>query len=190
VKAPPPELPLEFGGVERFKRGVPGETRWENPARAFCLPMICNSRCAGLRKNPRFTLAAVLSSGRSGMLEPSTAIFKRDLQRGWLLRFLTRIKDAWVTPSAISGTLTRRGQSEGDEGFFRGGCLAIPILRDYLEAEPRLSTRALFANCEIDCRLRLRRQTTAIFAAKLRHARTTFELYGGWPSADSGRGPL
>ncbi len=77
---------LEFGGIERFKEEC-RETHWEN--RLELLLHDLQFALRGLRKNPRFTLAAVLALALG--IGASTAIFSV-IYNALVAPFLTKIK--------------------------------------------------------------------------------------------------
>src|SRR5580693_3498818 len=112
---------LEFGGVERFKEEC-REARWEN--RLELLLHDLQFALRGLRKNPRFALAAILALALG--IGASTAMFSviynalvapfpyKD--QGRLVTFLIRDLD----------------HLRGGEGDFRG-LMSYSEMRDYLE---------------------------------------------------------
>jgi putative ABC transport system permease protein len=127
---------LEFGGVERFKEEC-RETRWEN--RIELLLHDLQFALRGLRKNPRFTLAAVLALALG--IGASTAIFSV-IYNALVAPFPYKDQGRLVTLRVHD--LDQRGDGEGD---FRG-LMSYPELKDYLEQNHVFD--ALIANCEID----------------------------------------
>src|SRR5580692_6017611 len=112
---------LEFGGVERFKEEC-RETRWEN--RVELLLHDFQFAMRGLRKNPRFTLAAVLALALG--IGASTAIFSV-IYNALVAPFPYKDQGRLVTLRVHD--LDQRGDGEGD---FRG-LMGYPELKDYLE---------------------------------------------------------
>ena len=127
---------LEFGNVEGIKEEC-REARWEN--RLELLLHDVQFALRGLRKNPRFALAAILALALG--IGASTAMF-------------SVIYNALVAPfpykdqgRLITLRILDLDQREGGEGIFRG-MLSYPELHDYLEQNRVFD--GFIANCEID----------------------------------------
>jgi putative ABC transport system permease protein len=127
---------LEFGGVERFKEEC-REARWENHLELLLHDFQFALR--GLRKNPRFTLVAILALALG--IGASTAIFSV-IYNALVAPFPYKDQGRLVTVRFHD--LDRRGGGEGD---FRG-VLSYPEFRDYLEQNRVFD--GFIANCEID----------------------------------------
>src|SRR5580704_11458427 len=130
---------LEFGGVERFKEEC-RETRWENWVELLLHDLQFALR--GLRKNPRFTLAAILALALG--IGASTAIFSV-IYNALVAPFPYKDQGRLITLRIHD--LDQRGGGEGSEGFFRG-MLNYSELHDYMEQNRVFD--AFIANCEID----------------------------------------
>src|SRR5580704_3362775 len=127
---------LEFGSVERFKEEC-REARWENRLELLLHDLQFAFR--GLRKNPRFTLAALLALALG--IGASTAMFSV-IYNALVVPFPYRDQGRLVTLR-----IHDLDQREGGESFFRG-MLSDPELHDYMEQNRVFD--AFIANCEID----------------------------------------
>ena len=130
---------LEFGSVEGFKEEC-REARWENRVELWLHDMQFALR--GLRKNPRFTLAAILALALG--IGASTAIFSV-IYNALVAPFPYKDQGRLITLRIHD--LDQRGGGEGGEGFFRG-MLNYSELHDYMEQNRVFD--AFIANCEID----------------------------------------
>jgi putative ABC transport system permease protein len=163
---------LEFGGVERFKEEC-RETRWENRLELLLHDLQYAFR--GLRKNPRFTLAAILALALG--IGASTAMF-------------SVIYNALVAPFPYKDqgrliTLRVRDLDQrGGEGDFRG-LVSYPELRDYQEQNHVFD--GVIGNCEIDV-VYDSGDNNSYFAANY-VTPGTFELYGVAPLLGRGLEP-
>jgi putative ABC transport system permease protein len=164
---------LEFGGVERFKEEC-RETRWEN--RLELLLHDLQFALRGLRKNPRFTLAAVLALALG--IGASTAIFSV-IYNALVAPFPYKDQGRLVTLRVHD--LDQRGDGEGD---FRG-LMSYPELKDYLEQNHVFD--ALIANCEIDVVYDSGDNNNYLSANYVTPG--TFELYGVAPLLGRGLEP-
>ena len=164
---------LEFGGVERFKEEC-RETRWEN--RIELLLHDLQFALRGLRKNPRFTLAAVLALALG--IGASTAIFSV-IYNALVAPFPYKDQGRLVTLRVRD--LDQRGDGEGD---FRG-LMSYPELKDYLEQNHVFD--GLIANCEIDVVYDSGDNNSYLSANYLTPG--TFELYGVAPLLGRGLEP-
>jgi predicted permease len=167
---------LEFGGVERFKEEC-RETRWENRLELLLHDLQFAFR--GLRKNPRFTLAAILALALG--IGASTAMFSV-IYNALVAPFPYKDQGRLVTFRFRD--LDQRGQSESDEGFFRG-LMSYPEMRDYMEQNRVFD--AVIANCEIDV-VYDSGDDNAFLAANY-VTPGTFELYGVAPLIGRGLEP-
>jgi putative ABC transport system permease protein len=164
---------LEFGGVERFKEEC-RETRWEN--RLELLLHDLQFALRGLRKNPRFTLAAVLALALG--IGASTAIFSV-IYNALVAPFPYKDQGRLITLRIRD--LDQRGDGEGD---FRG-LMSYPELNDYLEQNHVFN--ALIANCEIDVVYDSGDSNSYLSANYVTPG--TFELYGVAPLLGRGLEP-
>src|SRR5580692_8814008 len=162
---------LEFGGVERFKEEC-REARWENRLELLLHDLQFAFR--GLRKNPRFTFAALLALALG--IGASTAMFSV-LYNALVAPFPYRDQGRLVT-----FRIRDLDQRAGGEGFFRG-MLSYPELDDYLEQNRVFD--ALIANCEIDVVYDSGENNSFLAANYVTPG--TFELFGVAPLL--GRGP-
>jgi putative ABC transport system permease protein len=126
---------LEFGSVEGFKEEC-REARWEN--RLELLLHDIQFAFRGLRKNPRFTLVAILALALG--IGASTAMF-------------SVIYNALVAPFPYKDqgrlvTLRIRDLDQRGNGEDFRGLLSYSELRDYMEQNRVFD--GLIANCEID----------------------------------------
>jgi predicted permease len=164
---------LEFGSVEGFKEEC-REARWEN--RLELLFHDIQFALRGLRKNPRFALAAILALAMG--IGASTAMF-------------SVIYNALVAPfpykdqgRLITLRILDLDQREGGEGIFRG-MLNYPELRDYLEQNHVFD--AFIANCEIDVVYDSGENNSFLAANYVTPG--TFELFGVTPLLGRGLEP-
>jgi putative ABC transport system permease protein len=127
---------LEFGSVEGFKEEC-REARWEN--RLELLLHDIQFAFRGLRKNPRFTLAAILALALG--IGASTAIFSV-IYNALVAPFPYKDQGRLITLRVDD--LDSRGDGEGNVR----GLLSYPELHDYMEQNRVFD--ALIANCEID----------------------------------------
>lgn len=164
---------LEFGGVERFKEEC-REARWEN--RLELLMHDFQYAFRGLRKNPRFTLAAILALALG--IGASTAMFSV-MYNALVAPFPYKDQGRLVTLRVRD--LDHRGDGEGD---FRG-LLSYPELHDYLEQNRVFD--ALIANCEIDVVYDSGDNNSYLAANFVTPG--TFELYGVAPLLGRGLEP-
>jgi len=130
---------LEFGSIEGFKEEC-REALWEN--RLELLFHDIQFALRGLRKNPRFALAAILALALG--IGASTAIFSV-IYNALVAPFPYKDQGRLITLRIRD--LDRRGGGEGGEDFFRG-MFSFPELRDYMEQNRVFD--AFIANCEID----------------------------------------
>jgi putative ABC transport system permease protein len=130
---------LEFGSLEGFKEEC-REARWENRLELWLHDVQFALR--GLRKNPRFALAAILALALG--IGASTAIFSV-IYNALVAPFPYKDQGRLITLRIHD--LDHRGGGEGDDGFFRG-MLSYPELYDYMEQNRVFD--AFIANCEID----------------------------------------
>lgn len=164
---------LEFGGIERFKEEC-RETRWEN--RIELLLHDLQFALRGLRKNPRFTLAAVLALALG--IGASTAIFSV-IYNALVAPFPYKDQGRLVTLRVHD--LDHRGDGEGD---FRG-LMSYPELKDYLEQNHVFD--GFIANCEIDVVYDSGDNNSYLAANYVTPG--TFELYGVAPLLGRGLEP-
>ncbi len=164
---------LEFGSVEGFKEEC-REARWEN--RLELLLHDIQFALRGLRKNPRFALAAILALALG--IGASTAMF-------------SVIYNALVAPfpykdqgRLVTFRIRDLDQREGGEGFFRG-MLGYPELRDYLEQNHVFD--GFIANCEIDVVYDSGENNSYLAANYVTPG--TFELFGVTPLLGRGLEP-
>jgi putative ABC transport system permease protein len=127
---------LEFGGVELYKEEC-RETRWENRLE-LCLHDL-QYAWRGLRKNPRFTLAAILALALG--IGASTAIFSV-IYNALVAPFPYKDQGRLVTLRFYD-----REARGGVEDAYRG-LLSYPELQDYKEQNHVFD--AVIANCEAD----------------------------------------
>ncbi len=130
---------LEFGSLEGFKEEC-REARWENRLELWLHDMQFALR--GLRKSPRFSLAAILALALG--IGASTAIFSV-IYNALVAPFPYKDQGRLITLRIRD--LDHRGGGEGDGDFFRG-MFGFPELRDYMEQNRVFD--AFIANCEID----------------------------------------
>src|SRR5579864_3646543 len=130
---------LAFGSVEGFKEEC-RETRWENRLELWLLDLQFALR--GLRKNPRFALAAILALALG--IGASTAIFSV-IYNALVAPFPYKDQGRLITLRIRD--LDQHGGGERGEGFFRG-MFSFPELRDYMQQNRVFD--AFIANCEID----------------------------------------
>jgi len=130
---------LEFGSLEGFKEEC-REARWEN--RLELLLHDVQFALRGLRKNPRFALAAILALALG--IGASTAIFSV-IYNALVAPFPYKDQGRLITFQIHD--FDHRGGGEGDDGFFRS-MLSYPELHDYMEQNRVFD--AFIANCEID----------------------------------------
>ena len=164
---------LEFGGVERFKEEC-RETRWENRLELLLHDLQFAFR--GLRKNPRFALAAILALALG--IGASTAMF-------------SVIYNALVAPfpykdqrRLVTFRIRDLDQLSAGDGDFRG-LMSYPEMRDYLEQNRVFD--AVIANCEIDV-VYDSGDDNAFFSGNY-VTPGTFELYGVAPLIGRGLEP-
>jgi putative ABC transport system permease protein len=167
---------LEFGSVEGFKEEC-REARWENRLELVLHDIQFALR--GLRKNPRFALAAILALALG--IGASTAMFSV-IYNALVAPFPYKDQGRLVTLRFRD--LDQRGQSEGDEDFFRG-MLSYPELRDYMEQNRVFD--GFIANCEIDVVYDSGDNNSYLAANYVTPG--TFELYGVAPLIGRGLEP-
>src|SRR5580704_11175423 len=127
---------LEFGSVEGFKEEC-REARWEN--RLELLLHDIQFAFRGLRKNPRFTLVAILALALG--IGASTAMFSV-IYNALVAPFPYKDQGRLITLRVLD--LDQRGDGEGNIR----GLLSYPELHDYMEQNRVFD--GLIANCEID----------------------------------------
>jgi putative ABC transport system permease protein len=164
---------LEFGSVEGFKEEC-RETRWEN--RLELLLHDLQFALRGLRKNRRFSLAAILALALG--IGASTAMFSV-IYNALVAPFPYKDQERLVTLR-----IRDLDQREGGEGFFRG-MLSYPELHDYREQNRVFD--AFIANCEIDVVYDSGENNTYLAANYVTPG--TFELFGVAPLLGRGLEP-
>src|ERR1700722_7119735 len=164
---------LEFGSVEGFKEEC-REARWEN--RLELLLHDIQFAFRGLRKNPRFTLVAILALALG--IGASTAMFSV-IYNALVAPFPYRDQGRLVTLRIHD--LDQRGNGEGD---FRG-LLSYPELHDYMEQNRVFD--GLIANCEIDVVYDSGENNSYLAANYVTPG--TFELFGVAPLLGRGLEP-
>ena len=164
---------LEFGGVERFKEEC-REARWENRLELLLHDLQFAFR--GLRKNPRFTVAAILALALG--IGASTAMFSV-IYNALVAPFPYKDQGRLVTLRIRD--LDRLPAGEDDVR----GTLSYPELRDY--AEQNHVFDGVIANCETDV-VYDSGDSNAFLAANY-VTPGTFELYGVAPLVGRGLEP-
>jgi putative ABC transport system permease protein len=164
---------LEFGSVEGFKEEC-REARWEN--RIELLLHDIQFAVRGLRKSPRFSLAAILALALG--IGASTAIFSV-IYNALVAPFPYQDQGRLVTLRIQD--LDHRGDGEG---FFRG-VFSYAELQDYLEQNRVFD--ALIANCEIDVVYDSGENNSYLAANYVTPG--TFELFGVAPLLGRGLEP-
>jgi putative ABC transport system permease protein len=167
---------LEFGSVEGFKEEC-REARWENRLELWLHDMQFALR--GLRKNPRFTLAAILALALG--IGASTAIFSV-IYNALVAPFPYKDQGRLITLRIHD--LDQRGGGEGSEGYLRG-MLSYPELHDYMEQNRVFD--AFIANCEIDVVYDSGENNSYLSANYVTSG--TFELFGVAPLLGRGLEP-
>jgi len=166
---------MEFGGVERFKEEC-REARWENHLELFYRDL--KSTLRGLRKDPRFTIVAVMALALG--IGASTAMFSV-LYNALVAPFPYKDQGRLVTMRIRD--LDRRGGSE-DDGDFRG-LLSYRELMEYKQQNRVFD--GLIANCEIDVVYDSGANNSYMAANYVTPG--TFELYGVAPLIGRGLEP-
>jgi putative ABC transport system permease protein len=167
---------LEFGSVEGFKEEC-REARWEN--RLELLLHDVQFALRGLRKNPRFALAAILALALG--IGASTAMFSV-IYNALVAPFPYKDQGRLITLRIRD--LDHRDGGEDGEGFFRG-MLSYPELYDYLEQNRVFD--GFIANCEIDVVYDSGENNSYLAANYVTPG--TFELYGVSPLLGRGLEP-
>src|SRR6266436_1402364 len=163
---------LEFGGVERFKEEC-REARWENHLELLFHDFQFAFR--GLRKNPRFTVVAILALALG--IGASTAMFSV-IYNALVAPFPYTDQGRLITLRVYD--LDQRG---GGEGF--RGLLSYPELRDYMEQNRVFD--GFIANCEIDVVYDSGENNSYLAANYVTPG--TFELFGVAPLLGRGLRP-
>ncbi|MGA2097640.1 MAG: ABC transporter permease [Candidatus Acidiferrum sp.] len=167
---------LEFGGVERFKEEC-REARWENHLELLYRDL--QSTLRGLRKDPRFTIVAVMALALG--IGASTAMFSV-LYNALVAPFPYKDQGRLVTLRIRD--LDRRGSSE-DDGDFRG----LMRYRELLEYKQQNHVfDALVANCEFDVVYDSGGNNSFMAANYVTPG--TFEMYGVEPLIGRGLEPV
>ena len=167
---------LEFGSVEGFKEEC-REARWENRLELLLYDLQFALR--GLRKNPRFALAAILALALG--IGASTAMFSV-IYNALVAPFPYKDQGRLITLRIRD--LDHREGGEGEEGFFRG-MFSFPELRDYLEQNRVFD--GFIANCEIDVVYDSGENNSYLSANYVTPG--TFELFGVSPLLGRGLEP-
>src|SRR5580693_7628851 len=167
---------LEFGSVEGFKEEC-REARWENRLELWLHDVQFALR--GLRKNPRFALAAILALALG--IGASTAIFSV-IYNALVAPFPYKDQGRLITLRIHD--LDQRGGGEGSEGYLRG-MLSYPELHDYMEQNRVFD--AFIANCEIDVVYDSGENNSYLSANYVTPG--TFELFGVAPLLGRGLEP-
>jgi predicted permease len=166
---------LEFGCVESLKEEC-REARWENRLELWLHDVQFAFR--GLRKNPRFALAAILALALG--IGASTAIFSV-IYNALVAPFPYKDQGRLVTLRVHD--LDRREAGDG-EGDWRG-VFSYPELHDYMEQNRVFD--GFIANCEIDVVYDSGENNSYLAANYVTPG--TFELYGVPPLLGRGLEP-